>query len=168
MREATFSGEWRKSILHHFPGSHFYKIPDLPRFSGETYTFAAVRPYDCYLLFAGKFYAQELKIMKAPASFPISRVAEHQLQYLFEVEKNGGSSFLVINYRNSELSERQQKKFSILTVRYNSAFLIKPSKFLEMADTVDGKSIPFEMFLNTCKVIKKDGEFWDVKCIVEQ
>lgn len=167
MKESVFQTELRKSFKDVYGDScHFIKIPDMPRFTGETFTFAAVRPYDCFCLIDGKFFAFELKYIKAFSAFPIDRVREHQLVFLKEVERCGGKAYILINYRNSEVTDVQCKKFRLEGKRFNKVFFTTPSMFETLSEDVDRKSISFEQLSSSFGSIDRTGGVWDVRKLI--
>jgi penicillin-binding protein-related factor A (putative recombinase) len=173
MKEAVFQSEWLRSFKTLFPYCHAFKIPDSPRFASDHLRFAPVRPYDCYVVIEGKFYAFELKWMKTLTGFSIDRVAEHQIEYLKEVEVAGGRGCVAINYRCNLVSEKTVAKLGLTTgKRFNFTYVLRVRSFIALSESCDGKSIPFETMLKTpyamCigKMKVKEENVWNVGKLV--
>lgn len=168
MKEAVFQTEFLASWKHFYPYCHAYKIPDLPKFTGDQYRFSPKRPYDCFVVEAGKFYAFELKWMKTVGAFPFDRVSDHQIAYLLEAKRAGGYGFVVINYRCHGVPEKTQKKYGI-SKDYNAAFIVDVEEFVRVSEHCEGKSIPFDDLTNAAIVrfrIKDGGTYWDIRDLI--
>lgn len=166
MKESIFQGEWMSSIRHYFPRSHYVKIPDMPRIGAEA-RFNPIKPYDCYVLLEGVFYAFELKWQKTLTGFAFNKVKMHQVVYLQDVQRNGGHGYLVINYRNHEVSPKQQKQFGV-DKKVNIVAIMDPFVYDEIEGAVDGGSIPFSRILSDVRIhlFHKEGEFWNIHQIL--
>jgi penicillin-binding protein-related factor A (putative recombinase) len=81
------------------PGAFFYKIPDPPIFKGSKTRFNVQRPYDLEVAWAGKLLAVEAKVHRVHTAWPISKVAEHQIENLKCNKVNGKDAYVVINVR---------------------------------------------------------------------
>jgi len=161
MRESIFQGEWMKSWRHHYPKSHVWKIPDMPR-SAEA-RFIPSKPYDCFALLQSAFCAMELKLVTGIKSFPFDRITDWQMKNLLEVHENGGVPMIVINYRAQAIPERVQKKFLIEKSYLNTVLVFHPVTFNELDTQLEKKSATFGELVNYCDVqIFKEGKFWNV------
>ena len=174
MRESVFQSEWRSSIKSYLGDIkfHYVKIPDTPRFSGSLIPYSPPRPYDCYLLYDGKFKAFELKMNKSLTGFPFNAVSDNQIDNLVEVANAGGKGYVVINYRKNDVSDNLIKKYELKGKRFNVVYAISIFDFLMLRDNTydDRKSIPFEFFLrcqsSLVTEIERQGTVWDVSRIL--
>lgn len=166
MKESIFQGEWMRSFREHYPGSHFVKIPDMPRIGAQA-RFNPIKPYDCYALLEGVFYAFELKWQKPLTGFAFNKVKGHQIAFLKDVQGNGGKAYLVINYRNHQVPLKQQKMFGVGR-RVNMVAIMDPFVYEDVEGSVDGGSLPFSRILSDARIriFNKEGEFWDIPDIL--
>lgn len=166
MRESIFQSEWIESWHHHFPGGHVVKIPDMPKSSESR--FIPRKPYDCYAIVHGKFFAMELKLMTKIQAFPFNKVPENQVNYLKEVKDNGGNAFLVINYRADKITEKTQARYGLSSSRHNVVYMMDIVTFMELDRSISAKSIPFIDLANLSIVVaynkleKEKDKHWDL------
>lgn len=164
MREAIFQREWMDSWRHHFPGGHIVKIPDMPRSSESR--FIPRKPYDCYALFSGKFFAMELKLMTKIQAFPFNKVSESQISHLNEVTKCGGRGYIVINYRVSKIPEKTQAKYNLRSSKLNEVYALRINDFINLDIIIYSKSIPYVELVKSSKIITHDKlKFWDIESL---
>lgn len=130
-------------------------------------------PYDSLIIDNGRAIALELKSQKMWGSFPISNIAEHQLDGLQKMLDIGCAAYLLFNFR--------RKQSGAKTVNCNRAFGIHFSDWASMVcdlPTHNGKprqSIPADMFLlppffeigrvHTLKEEKKQLA-WNLSCLL--
>jgi penicillin-binding protein-related factor A (putative recombinase) len=158
MRETVFQKEWRLSFHYYFPTAHFVKVPDMPRVGDSR--FVPRKPYDCYAFFEKVFAAFELKWMKSLTGFPFNAVTQYQVESLMEVYQNRGGAYIVINYRNYDVPEKQQREFEV-PKRVNLVALIDVEHFVKLDEQGDRASIPFKQILDDEDIYifhKKRGE----------
>lgn len=166
MRETVFQKEWRDSFKSYFPDAHFVKVPDMPRVGNSR--FIPRKPYDCYVFFEKVFVAFELKWMKSLTGFPFGAVTQYQIESLMEVARSRGGAYIVINYRNYDVSEKQQKQFTV-GKRVNLVAMIDVEYFVKLDEQGDRASIPFEQILDDENIFifqKQWGdEHWNLPAI---
>ena len=166
MRETVFQKEWRDSFKFYFPTAHFVKVPDMPRVGDSR--FIPRKPYDCYVFFEKVFVAFELKWMKSLTGFPFGAVTQYQIESLMEVSQNRGGAYIVINYRNYEVSEKQQKQFNV-GKRANLVAMIDIEHFVKLDERGDSASIPFKQILDDENVFLfqrlRGAEYWNLPAI---
>ena len=166
MRESYFQGEWIKSWRHHYPKCHIVKIPDMPKTAGSR--FLPPKPYDFYAILDGKTYAMELKLKTKLGGFAFDDVTEWQVNNLLEAQVNGALAYIVINYRVSGITPRQQKGNGLVVKRINRVFIIDIRDFVALDKSLNSRSIPFKTLLghmgheNGFYQIEKNGDHWDV------
>ena len=168
MRESYFQGEWIKSWRHHYPKCHIVKIPDMPKTAGSR--FLPPKPYDFYAVLNGKTYAMELKLKTRLGGFSFSDVTEWQVNNLLEARASGALAYVVINYRVSGITPRQQKGNGIEAKRINKVFLIGIESFVTLDKQSASKSVPFQSLWVHASIfhpIEKNGDFWDIPKMVE-
>lgn len=135
MKESNFANEIKKSCQQF--KCFYYKIPDaygMARFSPP-------KPFDAFVVYDGKYFAFEYKMMKSQTAFPFNKVRPHQISNLLEVKKAGGYSFIIINYRMKH---------------YNKAFYISIKDFVKFQKTIgkQRKSIPFDIIKECSEIYK--------------
>jgi len=167
LKERIFITEWKNSIRVYFPNAHVFKIPDQPMFSGVESRFTLAKPYDLFALIKGKFFAFECKLMRTLTAFPFDRVAEHQLESLWEVKRAGGFAYVVINYRCDSVPEKTTRKFSLESKRYMKVFLFDIDNFDKLSAGISAASLSFEAVLAHGKIFNRgslgrDKGGWDV------
>jgi hypothetical protein len=91
----------------------YTKIPDIPRFGGDTFRANIPRPFDYVALCNGTFIGIECKQSQNPSSLPLGNISEHQVNALNEVEKCGGVGYMLVNVRLTKSSRRVNKMFAI-------------------------------------------------------
>lgn len=128
-KEKAFQAEFNVSCKH-MDGIHFYQIPNAP-FSKCIRRVPIYKPYDCYALYRGSFYAFELKVWDTKISFPFNRLQDHQLAALKSAEYNGGIGYIIINYKNI-----------VDNVKYNFAMYFRPREYEYLQSSLGRKSIP--------------------------
>ena len=163
MRETVFQKEWRDSFKFYFPTAHFVKVPDMPRVGSSR--FIPRKPYDCYVFFEKVFVAFELKWMKSLTGFPFGAVTQYQIESLMEVSRNRGGAYIVINYRNYGVTEKQQKQFGV-EKRVNLIVMIDVEHFVKLDERGDSASIPFKQIIDDENIFihhhKRGGEHWNL------
>lgn len=94
MNEKYFQQEIRNSVVSLYSDAFFHKFTDVVGIR-----FVHRKPFDCIIFKDGQLTALELKQIKTGGRFSFLRIAEHQIENLVKIEKCGGKSFIVINYR---------------------------------------------------------------------
>lgn len=98
--ERDFQVEFARSVPHLSARVgipvEYTKIPDAPR--GPEMRFSARRGYDCFLVYAGRHIAVELKQVHA-ASWPFARLDGYQENKLLSAAEAGARAWVVINFR---------------------------------------------------------------------
>jgi penicillin-binding protein-related factor A (putative recombinase) len=111
------------------------------------------RPFDCFCVYAGRFFCFELKQVREPESFSFDRVELHQKYYLSVASSLSNSkAYLLINYRFNS-TEKIIEKYG-LQKHENFVLAIDIDHFdiLErMYETQCRKSIPFEFIVHMYK-----------------
>jgi len=166
MRETVFQKEWRDSFRFYFPNAHFQKIPDMPRVGSSR--FIPRKPYDCYVFYEKVFVAFELKWMKSLTGFPFGAVTQYQIESLMEVSQNRGGAYIVINYRNYGVTEKQQEQFN-LGKRVNLIAMIDVEHFIKLDEQGDRASISFKQILDDENIFiynqKRGEKYWNLPVI---
>jgi len=168
MRESHFQGEWKDSWRHHYPKCHIVKIPDMPKSAAAR--FIPLKPYDFYAILNGKSYVMELKLETKLGGFPFQDVTEWQVNNLLEAKENGALAYIIINYRTSKLTPRQQKKHGLQSSKLNVVFAIEAETFDLLDKISPSKSIPFDMLMNGDSLLRiyKNGDYWDIPALISK
>jgi len=146
MKESIFANEIKKACSTF--DCFYYKIPDaygMARFSPP-------KPFDAFVVYKGKYYAFEYKMVKSQTAFAFSRVRPHQIDNLMKVWKNGGEAFIVINYRMKS---------------FNKVFCIPIITLIEIIKKSERKSIPFNLMEKYSIEIRKK-KTWDVESFLNK
>jgi len=147
MIEADFQGEITSSIKYYYPFAHYYKIPDPRVYDNKN----RKRPYDCYGIIKGKFFAFELKQMKMPHAFPLREIEPHQIKALKEVRDNKGMAYFLINYRFN-LSRIQMTRYRFRRRHMNIAVYFNVNEIISIKKS-GVKSISFpDIFMNPHRI----------------
>lgn len=91
----------------------YLKVPDIPRFGGDTFRANIPRPFDHIVLRNGTFIGIECKQSKNATSLPFGSISDHQVDALLEIEKCGGVGYLLVNVRLTKSSPRSNKMFAL-------------------------------------------------------
>jgi len=138
MRERIFQQEIRDSVLTLWPSAFYHKLTDTPIFKGSKIRFSHPKPFDCFFVIEGVFYALELKQFRENAPIPFTIVKPHQIEGLLGAERGGGAAYILINYRIT--SEKNGKAI-------NQTIAIKPElwkKVKETAKSLSASSLRFK------------------------
>lgn len=150
------------------PPAHYYKIPDMPmhalRQAGIRMG-TAQKPYDCYILQAGWFFALELKQLRSTC-LGKNDLREHQEEYLRLVDLAGGVGLVVVNFQ-VKLSAAQQKKRGCQTL--NVAYGAPMAEIARAREELCRDSIPLEWWESApCSwPLAKVGPHWDPTGLLE-
>jgi len=101
------------SSLSALRGVWYLKIPDVPRFSGNTFRANIPRPFDYIALCAAGIVAFECKQTKNRTRFDLSNISSHQIENMARIESLGGYSYLLINIRATTESPRVNRMFAL-------------------------------------------------------
>ena len=146
-KEKTFQSEFNKSCRA-LKNMHFYQIPNAP-YSPNIIRRPIEKPYDCYCVHNGVFYGLELKVMGSN-TFLFSKVKDHQVKYLMEVEENGGFGYLLINI-SLMLTDTQKEKLGLEKCRINFIYYLRITDFIKMREASNKKSIPLASIIEDYK-----------------
>lgn len=81
-------------------GAFFYKIADLPHFTGMKTRFDIAKPFDAIAIFNGKAVAIEAKSLRKYQAFGIRHLRDCQVKALDEVvDEGGGIAIVCVNIR---------------------------------------------------------------------
>lgn len=107
------------SSLAALEGVWYTKIPDIPRYSGDTFRASIPRPFDYVALCNGVFVGIECKQSRNPTSLPLSNIKDHQVEAILNVEKCGGLGYLLVNVRITKSSPRSNRMFAMTADEVN-------------------------------------------------
>ncbi len=136
-KKSVLEQAFQKEILHSVPsGSHYEKIPDMPR--SKFTRFLVNKPYDWYCLYKNKWFCVENKVWKFHNAWPYEKIAEHQIEKLYEAYKNGALSYVFLNIRYGRSKKRVCKLFAIHIIAFEKLYV----RYVKS----DKKSIPLIEF----------------------
>ena len=87
MSETTIRNRLIKTLKKNLPKAHIVRISDAP--------FLSQRPYDFYVFTERKFFAIEVKDLKASRTLNINILRPHQIRNLLSVSENGGVGLVI-------------------------------------------------------------------------
>ena len=173
MRETQFHREWIASWRYFFPSCHIIKIADTP-YNPDT-RFVPRKPYDLYAMLDGKFYAMELKLRTKLDSLQFEAITQGQIWNLKEAKENGALAYVVINYRESGMSEKKQKSRGLKSDRYFAVFVYDVDQFIWLDKNTTNKSVPFKAMRDHADFIlleagkdEKQGILWNIPKLVRK
>lgn len=94
MVEADFCRDIRKRLG--LAGAWAYKIPDMPRFSGQKDLRPIVRPFDIAACWEGRLVAIEVKRLLGYQAFGLRHMRNSQEEHLTEVAASGARAFVFL------------------------------------------------------------------------
>ena len=173
MRETQFHREWLLSWRRFFPSCHIQKIPDTP-FNPDT-RFVPRKPYDFYAMLDGQFYAMELKLKTKLVPVPFEAITQGQLWNLKEAKENGALAYIVINYRESGIPEKRQKKLNLTSSRLYAVYVFDVDQFMWLDKNTTKKSASFPLIreyydfcLSEAGKDEKRNILWDIPKLVRK
>jgi penicillin-binding protein-related factor A (putative recombinase) len=154
--EQIFQGEIKQSLEKLYPGnSWYYKIPDMPVFSGNKARFTPKKPFDLIFGILGWGFAVETKVHKKNTAWPFSSVSEHQIKGLLDANKAGLTPIIMLNWRVGRGKERINK---IITIHIES--------FIELKNTSKRKSMSYKYIEKFPQMEwNKKEKYWDIDII---
>ncbi|MFI0608663.1 MAG: hypothetical protein ACH37Z_12350 [Anaerolineae bacterium] len=166
MAEKDFQTELMRGLA--LAGGHAYKIPDMPFKLAQQARFVSKKPYDCFWLYEGAFWALELKQVSSGISFAMSNLRDHQEEALLEVERGGGNGLVVVNFR-VRLSATQAKKRG--TGMVDRAFAAHISQVVQARTQEARTGLPLEWWESYAyelpEVRTPAGKGWEPRVLVE-
>lgn len=113
-----------------------------------------------YILWDGvSFVAIEAKLLRArknsnPRSFPFSRVPEHQVEGLLEIDEIPNSkAYVMVNFRWVNNAK-------------GLCYAVPIKKFIKLKKELTRKSIPLEIFENECIELDRLGSGWNLELLM--
>jgi len=97
MKESEVIKKIRENLIKDI-NIHYFKIPDMPIFTGAKYRFGIPKPYDFYVIKNGIFNAYEVKVVNTKKTIRRDLLKWHQEENLEEVIRAGGKAFILIYF----------------------------------------------------------------------
>lgn len=101
------------SSLSAMCGIWYTKIPDIPRFTGDTFRASIPRPFDYITVSQEGVVAIECKQSRNATNFPLSNIRPQQITEMAHLCSLGLSAYFLINVRLTKQTPRSNRTFAI-------------------------------------------------------